>query len=75
MNTNLVKYMYNQVVLNILSGNNNMTDGMTDGIYDGRNDRWNDGQPKSNIAPLFQSEAITKIKTQLNTRAKSIQQL
>ena len=32
--------------------------------YDGRNDgitgKWNDRQPKSNIAPLFQSRAIIK---------------
>ena len=30
--------------------------------YDGRNDKQNDGQTKSNIAPLFQSRAIMSIK-------------
>ena len=31
---------------------------MTDGMTDGQTDERNDGQPKSNIAPLFQSWAI-----------------
>ena len=48
---NLVKFY--QFVLKILSGNENLTDrGM---------DERNDGQPKSSIAPLFQSRAINTV--------------
>ena len=37
-----------------------MMDGMMETWNDRQNDRWNDGQPKSRIAPFFQSGAIMR---------------